>query len=698
MRRRLPSAVAIYCLLVYLECLRRHYDLFRRPLPDPDSPGQPLAAIAHVQHADAGSSSSSTARTLSFGADVTAGNFIVVAFAVFTGTAFAPTVTDNLGNTYLPIIRAEQCPGSSKLRIYYAKNIAGGACTVTVDPNGNSVYMGLGIDEYSGVSKRQPIVCWSSRHQASVTACTAGVIYTTVPDIAVFAAYTQPAGTVAGTVGSGFTIRANLGNSSTAMTLFTQDKLGVSGDQDTPFTFASSVTMEGLSFGFLPEYTPASSIQAVEGQECAGQYVSPTTSTWVTTPLVVDYPNATTTHNLLVCVVGIVGGSGGALTTTVTDNKGNTWTLLTSRGASSGTGTRIELWICGNATGGSGHQITITPDDNVYLVAAANEYTGTDGTTLLTDNSSGTSASPTTNVFTTQPGDLTIAAFGFQSLTGSTADYQNTIGYPARWTNVFGLPAYPQISMGLSMLAYGDVSDDPGGPLSATWKLADAQDWVALAAVFVPSSPPSPGGGICIGEDSMFLDPNTAFTREFQLGTTGLAPTIQISKAGGALSDPSAGPSSLTEIGGGLYKFDLTADDTDTLGSLGYSLVDSGTIYGHIVDRVVSIPSQVFQDTNPDDFVVPNSFGAMLQIGGVIADLEDLIPLPNMSEPTEPPPSDAPLIDGLSWIFHLDVTGRDETEALQKVYGRAASTTVIATSTQNDDGTTYTHGPYLASS
>lgn len=90
----------------------------------------------------------------------------------------------------------------------------------------------------------------------------------------------------------------------------------------------------------------------------------------------------------------------------------------------------------------------------------------------------------------------------------------------------------------------------------------------------------------------MLLKRSVAYTRVFALTAISLAVTIKLSKNGAALANPAAGASTLTELSMGVYKFDLAAGDTDTLGCLAYGLVDVATglvVYSNpaLVDQVM---------------------------------------------------------------------------------------------------------------
>jgi hypothetical protein len=89
-----------------------------------------------------------------FGSNVTAGNLIVVATR---GTSYtgAWTVSDNLGNTYTEIGTGQATPAGNGCRLFYAKNITGGACTVSIGAAGQN-YRGEMI-EISGLDTVSPL-------------------------------------------------------------------------------------------------------------------------------------------------------------------------------------------------------------------------------------------------------------------------------------------------------------------------------------------------------------------------------------------------------------------------------------------------------------------------------------------------------------------------------------------------------------
>lgn len=101
--------------------------------------GQAWGAIAHVQSTGNSADGSASSIAQAFASNVTAGNLIVVT-GYFGNTA---TCADSLGNTY------QSGATNGRLRMFYAENISGGACTVTVSHDA-ATYRRISIHEYSG--------------------------------------------------------------------------------------------------------------------------------------------------------------------------------------------------------------------------------------------------------------------------------------------------------------------------------------------------------------------------------------------------------------------------------------------------------------------------------------------------------------------------------------------------------------------
>ena len=91
-------------------------------------------ALSNAQTPVSQISGSGTTVAKAFGSNVTAGNLIVVCvWSPQSASHAVSTVEDSLGNTYeLAIGPITQSSLGYRGYIYYAKNIGGGACTVTV--------------------------------------------------------------------------------------------------------------------------------------------------------------------------------------------------------------------------------------------------------------------------------------------------------------------------------------------------------------------------------------------------------------------------------------------------------------------------------------------------------------------------------------------------------------------------------------
>lgn len=103
-----------------------------------------------------GATGSGTSPSQSFLSNVTAGNLIIVCFHWDTTARSMSSVTDSLGNTYTAVRAETSLVGLGDSQMFYAKNIAGGACTVTGTLSGTSVWY-CSVHEYSGVDTTAPL-------------------------------------------------------------------------------------------------------------------------------------------------------------------------------------------------------------------------------------------------------------------------------------------------------------------------------------------------------------------------------------------------------------------------------------------------------------------------------------------------------------------------------------------------------------
>ncbi len=136
-------------------------------------------AIAFVQNLDFNGSTSSSSYTPAYTSAVTSGN-LLIALIYPSGTTSVSSVTDSLSQTWTQIAGASGTTTSSAY-IYYQKNTAGGACTVTVTL-GAAANCNIIIYEFSGCDTAAPLDQSNTTVTTSSTATTSGNVTTTVAD------------------------------------------------------------------------------------------------------------------------------------------------------------------------------------------------------------------------------------------------------------------------------------------------------------------------------------------------------------------------------------------------------------------------------------------------------------------------------------------------------------------------------------
>lgn len=140
-------------------------------------------AIAFVQ---SGNNRAVGATAKAFTSNNALGNLIVIAVVLEHSTDTIASVTDTRGNTYAIAGILQGSAGSGyQNAIYYAKNIAAGANTVTVTPTTGTTPVNLAIHEYSGADPTAPLDQVSSATAISTTP-NSGSATTTATDELIF--------------------------------------------------------------------------------------------------------------------------------------------------------------------------------------------------------------------------------------------------------------------------------------------------------------------------------------------------------------------------------------------------------------------------------------------------------------------------------------------------------------------------------
>ena len=164
--------------------------------------------VVFVQTTSKSAGGASQTLAVSFPANSLAGDIILVGFD-FGASATASSVVDSQGNVFTPVGNQLTSPGGTRSRVYYARNIKGGADTVTVNlsaisATGLEVY----LTEYSGVDPTNPIDA-----QAGATGSSSAVSSGTAPTtVAGDEIYGFCLGDWACKVGPGFTARSTMNN------------------------------------------------------------------------------------------------------------------------------------------------------------------------------------------------------------------------------------------------------------------------------------------------------------------------------------------------------------------------------------------------------------------------------------------------------------------------------------------------------
>lgn len=109
-----------------------------------------------VQSQSAGNSANGTTLGAAFGSSVTAGNLIHV-FILYrdSGEGTGHSISDSLGNTYTLIANSNRT--NRRTAHFYASNISGGSCTVTLSTPNNNPFRSLAVVEISGLDTSAPL-------------------------------------------------------------------------------------------------------------------------------------------------------------------------------------------------------------------------------------------------------------------------------------------------------------------------------------------------------------------------------------------------------------------------------------------------------------------------------------------------------------------------------------------------------------
>lgn len=179
-------------------------------------------AWAHVQSTSLRVASGANAKA--YTSSITAGSLLVAAVALETDTATVSSLSDNVNGAWTAVGSLQSLSGFAASRVYYLKNAAAGATTVTLTPSaGASV---LAIHEYSGLDTTAPFDATVAAQGTSTSAASGSQSLAVTGELVFGLIYSNRSVTV----GSGYTNRVNDGSNNV---LFTEDKVGASSDNVT---------------------------------------------------------------------------------------------------------------------------------------------------------------------------------------------------------------------------------------------------------------------------------------------------------------------------------------------------------------------------------------------------------------------------------------------------------------------------------
>jgi RHS repeat-associated protein len=471
-----------------------------------------------------------------------AGNLIVLGLFVGDSTTVS-SVTDTQGNTYTLISSSTWSPSGYVEKLYYAKNIAGGADTITVTLSG-SKYMELHAYDYSGLDTSSPLDTYSTNTGLSVTTGTSGNLTTTNANDLLFGFFHSDNG-VTNTAGTGYTPRTFSGDgyplgedkyvtstgtySATMSFSLAADYVGflvafkgasggggsspaITSLSPTSGAVGTSVTITGSNFGS----TQGSSTVKFNG-------TAATVTSWSATSIVVPVPFGATTGNVVVTVSGlasngvsftVIGGPayvtgdttscGGAscsanLTGThagdlivlglfvgdstsvssVSDTQGNTYTLISSSPWPTPSGFFERLYYAKNIVGGA-DTITVTLGGSVWgMELHVYDYSGLD------------TSSPLDASATPQTGTSTSGVSGTLTTTNPNDLLFSFFHSDNGVTNTAGTGFTGRTPPGDSYPLGEDKNATSTGTYSATMNFSASADYVGFLVAFKAAS----GGG-----------------------------------------------------------------------------------------------------------------------------------------------------------------------------------------------------------
>jgi hypothetical protein len=203
--------------------------------------------------------------SLSFPNNTIAGDVLLVGLD-FTTAATLSSLTDSQGNNFTEVGTQLTSPGGARSRLYYARNIVGGADTVKVVLSAKSSYIEVYLSEYYGMNSLSPLEAGAGA-VGNAGLATSGNATTTIAGDVI---YGFCIGDIACTVGSGFAARSTFDGN------LVEDMLaGNPGPYAATGSASSGWTMQMVALKpALPAITSASTASAMAASTFSYQIVA----------------------------------------------------------------------------------------------------------------------------------------------------------------------------------------------------------------------------------------------------------------------------------------------------------------------------------------------------------------------------------------------------------------------------------------
>jgi PKD repeat protein len=420
-------------------------------------------AAALVQATAQAATGASKSLSLSFPANTAAGDLILVAFDHDT-TSPPSSVTDSQGNVFIAVAGALTTPNGKRSRVYYAKNIKGGADTVTVNLSANSGWLELYLTEYTGVDRSNPIdaQAGATGHAGSVSS---GSARTTLTGDVIYAYCVSDR---ACTAGSGFVARSTFNNN------LIEDKLaGAAGTYAATGSATSGWSIQLVALkpassgvGSAPAVTSATTASGKVGTAFSYQITATNTPTSYGAPglpgglsvnsatgLISGTPTATGTSTVTLSATNTNGTGTATLTLTVT----NAQPVITSATTASGKmGTAFSYQISATNTpssyGATGLPAGLSVNSTAGMISGTPATTGTSSVMLTATNTHGTgTATLTLTVTNAQP--VIMSATTASGNVGTAFSYQISATNSPTSYGATGLPGGLSVNSTTGMIS-----------------------------------------------------------------------------------------------------------------------------------------------------------------------------------------------------------------------------------------------------